>query len=150
MIVLSLVVVGAASYFQLDIDKHPEVELPTVSIRTNLPNASPEEVEVSITQVIEEAVNTVEGITEIRSNAGQGTSNVIVTSNLSRDIETATQDIRDRVEHRLRLLPPGAQPPVISKFNADQSASLSIALVSDRPLRELNEYADKVIKDLLE
>ena len=55
MIVLSLVVIGAASYFQLDIDKHPEVELPTVSIRTNLPGASPEEVEVSITQVIEEA-----------------------------------------------------------------------------------------------
>jgi multidrug efflux pump subunit AcrB len=76
MIVLSLVVIGIASYFQLDIDKHPEVELPTVSIRTNLPGASPEEVEVSITQVIEEAVNTVEGITEIRSNAGQGTSNV--------------------------------------------------------------------------
>ena len=150
MIVLSLVVIGIASYFQLDIDKHPEVELPTVSIRTNLPGASPEEVEVSITQVIEEAVNTVEGITEIRSNAGQGTSNVIVTFNLNRDIETATQDIRDRVNTVLRLLPDDAQPPVISKFNADQSPSLSLALVSDRPLRELNEIADKVIKEQLE
>jgi hydrophobic/amphiphilic exporter-1 (mainly G- bacteria), HAE1 family len=150
MIVLSLVVIGAASYFQLDIDKHPEVELPTVSIRTNLPGASPEEVEVSITQVIEEAVNTVEGITELRSNAGQGTSNVIVTFNLNRDIETATQDIRDRVNTVLRLLPADAQPPVISKFNADQSPSLSLALVSERPLRELNEIADKVIKQQLE
>jgi hydrophobe/amphiphile efflux-1 (HAE1) family protein len=150
MIVLSLVVIGIASYFQLDIDKHPEVELPTVSIRTNLPGASPEEVEVSITQVIEEAVNTVEGITEIRSNAGQGTSNVIVTFNLNRDIETATQDIRDRVNTVLRLLPDDAQPPVISKFNADQSPSLSLALVSDRPLRELNELADKVVKEQLE
>src|SRR5499426_2301401 len=150
MIVLSLVVVGAASYFQLDIDKHPEVELPTVSIRTNLPGASPEEVEVSITQVIEEAVNTVEGITEIRSNAGQGTSNVIVTFNLNRDIETAAQDVRDRVATVVRLLPPDAQPPVISKFNSDQSPSLSIALVSERPLRELNELADKVIKEQLE
>ena len=150
MIVLSLVVIGAASYFQLDIDKHPEVELPTVSVRTNLPGASPEEVEVSITQVIEEAVNTVEGITEIRSNAGQGISNVIVTFNLNRDIETATQDIRDRVNTVLRLLPPDAQPPVISKFNADQSPSLSLALVSERPLRELNELADKVIKEQLE
>ena len=54
MIVLSIVVIGATSYFQLDIDKHPEVELPTVSVRTNLPGASPEEVEVSITQIIEE------------------------------------------------------------------------------------------------
>jgi len=150
MIVLSLVVIGAASYFQLDIDKHPEVELPTVSIRTNLPGASPEEVEVSISQVIEEAVNTVEGITEIRSGSGQGTSNVIVTFNLNRDIESATQDIRDRVATVLRLLPADAQPPIISKFNSDQSPSLSIALVSDRPLRELNELADKVIKEQLE
>src|SRR5437773_582382 len=150
MIVLSLVVIGAASYFQLDIDKHPEVELPTVSIRTNLPGASPEEVEVSITQIIEEAVNTVEGITEIRSNAGQGTSNVIVTFNLNRDIETATQDIRDRIATVVRLLPLDAQAPVVSKFNSDQSPSLSFALVSGRPLRELNEIADKVIKEQLE
>jgi len=150
MIVLSLVVIGAASYFQLDIDKHPEVELPTVSIRTNLPGASPEEVEVSITQIIEEVVNTVEGISELRSNSGQGTSNVIVTFNLSRDIETAAQDVRDRVATVVRLLPPDAQPPVISKFNSDQSPSLSLALVSNRPLRELNELADKVIKEQLE
>src|SRR5262245_15527864 len=150
MIVLSLVVIGAASYFQLDIDKHPEVELPTVSIRTNLPGASPEEIEVSITQVVEEVVNTVEGITELRSNSGQGTSNVIVTFNLNRDIEIATQDIRDRVATIIRLLPADAQPPVISKFNSDQSPSLSIALVSERPLRELNEFADKVIKEQLE
>jgi len=150
MIVLSLVVVGAASYFQLDIDKHPEVELPTISIRTNLPGASPEEIEVSITQVIEEAVNTVEGITELRSNSGQATSNVIATFNLNRDIETAAQDIRDRVSTVTRLLPPDSQPPVITKFNSDQSPSFSFALVSDRPLRELNELADKVIKEQIE
>src|SRR5204863_9210636 len=139
MIVLSLVVIGAASYFQLDIDKHPEVELPTVSVRTNLPGASPEEVEISITQVIEQAVNTVEGITKLRSGSGQGSSNVIATFNLNRDIEAATQDIRDRVASVIRLLPPDAQPPVVSKFDSDQSPSLSLALVSDRPLRELNE-----------
>src|SRR5438128_7775038 len=150
MIVLSIVVIGVASYFQLDIDKHPEVELPTVSVRINLPGASPEEVEVSITQVIEEAVNTVEGISELRSNSGQGTSIVVATFNLNRDIETAWQDVRYRVSAALRLLPPDAQPPVISKFNSDQSPSLSIALVSARPLRELTELADKVIKEQIE
>src|SRR6185369_9259319 len=96
------------------------------------------------------AVNTVEGISELRSNSGQGTSNVIVTFNLNRDIETAAQDIRDRVATISRLLPPDAQPPVITKFNSDQSPSMSIALISDRPLRELNELADKVIKEQLE
>jgi hydrophobe/amphiphile efflux-1 (HAE1) family protein len=150
MIVLSIVVVGATSYFQLDIDKHPEVELPTVSIRTTLPGASPEEVEVSITQVIEEAVNTVEGIAELRSNSNQATSNVTITFNLNRNIETATQDVRDKVGGILRNLPPDVLPPVINKFNADTSPSVSIALISDRPIRELTEIADKVVKEELE
>jgi len=61
MIVLFLVVVGVVSYFHLDVDKHPDVELPLIQVRTFLPGASPEELEVSITQILEEAVNTVEG-----------------------------------------------------------------------------------------
>src|SRR5262245_106544 len=150
MIVLAVVVIGAASYFQLDVDKHPQVELPTVAVRTVLPGASPEEVETSISQVIEEAVNTVEGITELRSGSGQGSSNVIITFNLNRDIETAAQDVRDRVAAVVRDLPPDALPPVISKFDSDQSPSVSLALVSSRPIRELTEIADKVIKEQIE
>src|SRR5262245_14684650 len=150
MIVLSIVVIGAASYFQLSIDKHPQVELPTVAVRTQLPGASPEEVETSVVQVVEEAVNTIEGISELRAGSGQGTSNVIVTFNLNRDIETAAQDVRDRVAAAVRNLPPDALPPVISKFDADQSPSLSIALVSNRPIRELTEIADKIVKEQVE
>src|SRR5256885_5919919 len=97
MIVLFLVVVGAVSYFQLDVDKHPEVELPQIQIRTFLPGASPEELEVSVTQPIEEVVNTVEGLSELRSQSGQGTSGVFPTFNLNRNIEAAAQDVRDRV-----------------------------------------------------
>ena len=149
MIVLSIVVIGAVSYFQLDIDKHPEVELPTVFVRTNLPGASPEEMEVSVTKVIEEAVNTVEGIAELRSNSSQGTANVVMTFNLNRDIETAAQDVRDRVGSVLRQLPADVLPPVLNKQNADQSPSVSIALISNRPIRELTEIADKVVKEQL-
>jgi HAE1 family hydrophobic/amphiphilic exporter-1 len=150
MIVLFIVVVGAVSYFQLDIDKHPEVELPQVSVRTTLPGASPEEVESSVSQVIEEAVNTVEGLTELRSNSGQGSSNIFAVFSLDRDIETAAQDVRDRVSGVLRQLPPDILPPIIAKNNSDQSPSLSLALVSDRPVRELREIADKVIKPQIE
>jgi len=74
MIVLSLVVVGSASYFKLGVDRFPSVDLPTVSVRTNLPGASPQEVESLVTQQIEEVVNTVDGIDELRSISGQGTS----------------------------------------------------------------------------
>ena len=97
MIVLSLVVVGTASFFQLGVDRFPSVDLPTVSVRTNLPGGAPEEVESLITQQIEEVVNTVDGIDELRSISGQGTSIVIATFKLDRDLETAAQDVRDRV-----------------------------------------------------
>jgi len=150
MIVLFLVVVGAVAYFHLDVDKHPEVELPMIQVRTFLPGASPEELEVSITQVVEEAVNTVEGLAELRSQSGQGNSGVFPTFNLNRSIETAAQDVRDRVSTIVRLLPPDAQAPTIIKNNSDQNPSISIALISDRPLRELTELADKVIRQQLE
>src|SRR5213082_977024 len=77
MIVLSLVVVGMASYFKLGVDRFPSVDLPTVTVRTNLPGASSEEVETLVSQPIEEAVNTVDGIDELRSVSGPGLSIVI-------------------------------------------------------------------------
>src|SRR5215207_8741473 len=107
MIVLALVVAGAASYFRLGVDRFPSVDLPTLSIRTTLPGASPEEVEAGVAQRIEEAVNAVEGIEELRSISGLGSSIIIVTFNLDRDIDVAAQDVRDRVATILRDLPPG-------------------------------------------
>ncbi|HKV11635.1 MAG TPA: efflux RND transporter permease subunit [Thermoanaerobaculia bacterium] len=150
MIILALVVVGAASYGRLGVDRFPSVDLPTVSVRTALPGASTEEVETEVSQVIEEAVNTVEGIQELRSVSSGGTSFVIVTFDLSRDIDTAAQDIRDRVSTVLRRLPDDVQPPIIAKFNNDSSPVLTVALSADRPIRELTELADKVAKVQLE
>src|SRR5437667_6474689 len=124
MIVLSLVVVGAASYFKLGVDRFPSVDLPSVNIRTNLPGASPEEVETLVSQRIEEVVNTVDGIDQLRSVSGQGTSIVIATFNLNRNVDAAAQDVRDRVSTVLRDLPPDAKPPVLQKFDRDSSPVL--------------------------
>ena len=150
MIVLALVVVGTASYFRLGVDRFPSVDLPNVSIRTTLPGASPEEVETVVSQPIEEIVNTVQGIEELRSISGQGTSAVIATFNLKRDIDSAAQDIRDRVATVLNRLPPDIDPPVIAKFNNDDAPILTIAVSGDRSLRELTEFADKIVKVQLE
>ena len=87
MIVLALAVSGGASYFRLGIDRFPRVDLPQIAVRTTLPSASVEETEVRISQPIEEAVNTVEGITELRSVTGAGTSNVFAVFDLDRDID---------------------------------------------------------------
>ncbi len=150
MIILSLVVVGAASYMRLGVDRFPSVDLPTVRVLTFLPGASPEEVESQISQRLEDAINTVEGISQLWSISGLGSSIIIITFNLERDIETATQDVRDRIATTLRDLPAGADPPLISKFSNDLAPIMLLALSSDRSRRELTELADKVVKDQLE
>jgi HAE1 family hydrophobic/amphiphilic exporter-1 len=150
MIVLSLVVVGTASFFRLGVDRFPSVDLPTVSIRTGLPGGAPEEVESLITQQVEEVVNTVDGIDELRSISGQGTSIVIATFKLDRDLETAAQDVRDRVSTLGRRLPEDATPPVVQKFDNDSTPVITISLTADRSIRELTELADKTVRVQLE
>ena len=150
MIVLSLVVVGTASFFRLGVDRFPSVDLPTVSVRTSLPGAAPEEMEALVTQQIEEVVNTVDGIDELRSISAQGTSFVIATFKLNRDLDTAAQDVRDRVATVVRDLPDDATPPVVQKFDNDSTPVITISLSGDRSLRELTELADKTVRVQLE
>src|SRR3989338_4988440 len=150
MLILSLVVVGAVSWARLGVDRFPVVDLPTVLIRTQLPGASAEEVEIQISQRIEEAVNTVAGIDELRSISSAGSSIVIITFDLAQSIETAAQDVRDRVATVLRDLPQDAEPPIVSKFDNESAPVLTVALSGDRPIRELTELADKVVKLRLE
>ncbi|MGI9068186.1 MAG: efflux RND transporter permease subunit [Pyrinomonadaceae bacterium] len=150
MIVLSLVVVGAASFFRLGVDRFPSVDLPTVSVRTSLPGAAPEEMESLVTQQIEEVVNTVDGIDELRSISAQGMSFVIATFKLDRDLDTAAQDVRDRVATVVRQLPDDATPPVVQKFDNDSTPVITISLSADRSIRELTELADKIVRVQLE
>jgi len=150
MLILAMVVAGAVGFRFLAVDRYPAYDLPTVTVRTELPGGAPEEVEVSVTYPIEEIVNTVEGIRELRSISGAGTSLVLVTFDLGRDIDAAAQDVRDRVSQAMRRLPEDCEPPVVSKFDSDSSPVLTLALAGDRPMRELSEIADKRIKRVLE
>jgi HAE1 family hydrophobic/amphiphilic exporter-1 len=150
MLVLSMVVVGAAGYFNLGVDRFPAVDLPTVMVRTVLPGSSPEDVESEISDEIEAAVNTVEGVDELRSISFSGVSLVIATFNLNRDIDTATQDVRDRVQTVLGRLPLGTDPPIITKMNNDSAPVLSVALSANRGVRELTELANQVVRVQLE
>ena len=150
MLVLAMVVVGAVAYFDLGVNRFPTVDLPTVMVRTTLPGGAPEDVESEITEEIEEAVNAVEGITELRSITSSGSSVVIATFNLERDVDTAAQDVRDRVQGALRNLPEDTDPPTVSKSDNDDTPVLRLALAADRSIRELSELADKVVRVQLE
>ncbi len=150
MIVLALVVVGIAGYLKLGVDRSPPVDIPQIYVGTRLPGASPVEVESLISQPIEEQVNTVEGITELRSISGVGSSFVIVQFDLSRKVSEALEDVRNRVAIMGNELPRDADPPQVTKFDTERNGVISVSLSGDRSQRELTELADKIVKVQLE
>jgi HAE1 family hydrophobic/amphiphilic exporter-1 len=150
MIGVALIVIGGFAYTKLGVDLFPKVEFPTVTITTTLQGASPEEIETQITKRIEEAVNTIEGIDELRSVSAEGVSQVFVTFVLERPADNAASDVRDRVNRVLKDLPDDADPPVIEKLDVDASPVMSIAVSGKRSLREITEIADKQIKQSIE
>ncbi len=150
VIVLVFVVVGIIGYTRLPVDRFPKVDFPTVAITTRLNGATPKEVETQITDKIEEAVNTVSGIDELRSVSSEGISQVIVVFLLEKNVDVAAQEIRDRVNRIISELPDDADPPIVEKLDPDASPILNVALTADRPAREITEYADKVLRRQLE
>ncbi len=150
MLIMALVVLGVASFRELGVDLYPKVDIPVVTITTVLPGASAEEMETEVTKPIEEAVNTIQGIDELRATTVEGVSRVIVTFLLERDTDQATQDVRDKVAVILRRLPAGIDPPVIEKADPDAAPIMSISVSGDRSLREITEIADKQVKQQLE
>ncbi len=150
MLVLALTVVGAFSYFGLSVDLTPKVDVPTVSITTVNSGATAEEIETEITKRIEDAVNTISEIDEVRSNSVQGLSTVTVSFSLDKDGDVATQEVRDKVSRTLPDLPETAETPVVTKFDPDAQPILQIVVSANRPIREVTQIADKIIKPRLE
>ncbi len=150
MLILSLVVAGGFSFFSLGVDLFPKVDLPTVSIRVTNPGASPQEIETEITDRIEESVNTISGIDELRSTSIEGVSQVIITFVLEKNGDVAAQEVRDKVNLVVGQLPETAEDPVVQKFDADASPVLRIAVSAPRPLKEVTNIADDQIKKRIE
>ena len=150
VIILSLTVVGAFSFGRLGLDRFPKVDFPTVVVTTRLPGAAPEEVETEITDKIEEAVNTISGIDELRSVSSEGVSQVIVAFLLEKDADTAAQEVRDRVNRVLPLLPKTIDQPTVEKFDPDSAPVLTLAVSAKKPIRDITEYADKTLRRQLE
>ena len=148
MMSAALLVLGWFSYRELGLDLMPKTDYPTVSVSTSLSGASAEEIETSITKPVEAAVNTINGIDELRCSSSQGNSRCTITFVLEREIEAATQDVRDKVA-ALRF-PRDTDPPVVTKMDPDASPVLTIAVFAERSPKELTQIADKQIKQVLE
>jgi HAE1 family hydrophobic/amphiphilic exporter-1 len=150
VLILSLVVVGLFAFTRLGVDRFPNIDIPSVVITTRLPGAAPEQVETEVTDKIEEAVNTISGIDTLTSNSSEGVSQVVVSFVLEKDANVAAQEVRDKINRVIPLLPRTVIQPMVEKIDPTASPVLTVAVTAQKPLREITEYADKVLRRQLE
>ena len=150
MISAAIIVVGWFSYRQLGLDLMPRTEAAVVNVNVSLPGASAEEVETQLTKPLEEAVNTINGIDELRASSDPGRGNLNITFVLERDIEAATQDVRDKVAAAVRYFPKDALPPVVTKADPDAAPVLTLVVSGPRSPKELTDIVDRQVKQILE
>ncbi|MBX7054526.1 MAG: efflux RND transporter permease subunit [Pyrinomonadaceae bacterium] len=150
MLILSLVVVGAFSFFSLGVDLFPKIDFPTITITVVNPGASPQEIETEITEKVEEAVNTISGIDELRSSSVEGISQVFVQFVLEKDVNIAAQEVENRVQTVIPNLPETAKQPAVQKLDTDAAPVLRISVSAPKSLRDVTEVARKQIKERIE
>ena len=150
MLILSLVVVGIFSYFSLGVDLFPKVDVPAVAVVVSDPGASPQEIETEITKKVEDAVNTISQIDELRSTSSEGQSLVVISFELAKNGDVAAQEVQNKVNLIIPDLPQSARPPVVQKFDPDATPVLQIAVSAPRSLRDVTLIADKQVKQKLE
>ncbi|WP_397471419.1 efflux RND transporter permease subunit, partial [Rheinheimera sp.] len=143
---LLLIVFGIVCFSMLPLREYPDIDTPIVSISTNYPGASAEIVESKITQLLEDRISGVEGIKNINSVSRNGRSNISIEFNVERDIDSAANDVRDRVSRALNNLPDQADPPEVSKASDDEDTIAWFVLNSETMTSlELTDYADRYI-----
>ncbi len=150
MVILALVVLGAVSYPEIGVDLFPKVDFPIVTVSTHLMGASPEVIDVDVTDKIEGAVNTINGVKTITSSSTEGDSRVTIEFVLERDIDLAVQDVREKVALIRNKLPDDIEEPRIAKVDPDATAVMWLNLAGQKTVRELSTYVDEVLKEKLQ
>lgn len=151
--VFSLVILlfGVIGMTYLGVREFPSVDPPIISIRTSYPGANSDVIETQITEPLEQSINGIQGIRTLTSTSRQGQSYITVEFELSVNMETAANDVRDKVSQAQRFLPQDCDPPTVSKADADASPILMIAVKSaQRSLLELSEIAELTFKEQLQ
>lgn len=134
----------------MGIAQYPNVDFPVAGITTTLLGASPEVSETELTDPIEESISSIEGLKHISSSSFQGASSISVEFNLERDIDVATQDIRDKIALANRFLPKDIDPPIIAKVDMSNHPIIWITIFGNKPRKYLGMVADEMFKPRLE
>lgn len=148
---LMIVIFGAIGYTSLGVRDYPSVDNPVISVRCSFPGANADVIETQITEPLEAAVNGIPGIRSISSNSRDGSSSINIEFNLEVDLETAANDVRDKVSGAMRRLPQDVDPPVVEKSDADAQPIFSVTIQSEtRDIIDLSEYAEVNFKERLQ
>lgn len=147
---LLFIILGFLGYKKIGIDKYPDVDFPIIVVNTTMKGANPDVVDASITNIIEEKVNSISGIDYIKSTSATGVSTVVINFLLEKDVEVAFNEVKAKVDQALRELPRDADAPIVNKIDSTSSAIMWLALTGDRTLPQLNNYANTVLKKKLE
>lgn len=150
MVIMALVVLGVVSYPYIGVDLLPKVDLPVVTITTVLKGASPDVMDVDVTDRIEGAVNTINGVKSITSTSSESIARTTIEFVLERDIDLAVQDVREKVSGIRSKLPNDIEEPKIAKLDPDASPIMALNLSGNRSVRDLSTYADEVLKEQLQ
>ena len=151
VLTLIIVIFGVIGYTSLGVREYPSVDNPVISVNCSYPGANADVIENQITEPLEQNINGIPGIRSLSSVSSQGSSRITVEFELSVDLETAANDVRDKVSRAQRFLPRDCDPPTVSKADADAQPILMLAVQSDkRSLLEISEIADLTIKEQLQ
>jgi multidrug efflux pump len=151
MISAALVLFGVLGYRQLSVREFPDVDPPIISVNTILPGANPQVVESAVTDILEEELSTVEGLRTLTSASAEQSSSITLEFNLSRDVEEAAQDVRDKVARVRGRLPEEILEPVVAKQDADAEPFFWIALSgANYDLLQLSDIGDRLVKSRLQ
>lgn len=151
VMIIIILIFGFIGYSSLGVREYPSVDNPIISVNCSYPGANADVIENQITEPLEQNINGIPGIRSLSSVSSQGSSRITVEFELSVDLETAANDVRDKVSRAQRFLPRDCDPPTVAKADADAMPILMVAVQSDkRSLLEISEIADLTVKEQLQ
>ena len=145
-----LLVFGYFAFQNMGVDLFPEVEFPTVTVTATLEGADPEIMDSDVTDILEEQINTIEGVKSLRSTSQEGLSQVVVEFVLSKDVDVAAQEVRDKINLAQRDLPRDLDPPITEKLDIASQPILWVAATTAGDYRRMALYADQLVKERIQ
>jgi len=150
MLMAAIVVFGLVSFPRIGVDQFPDIDFPVVTVTTVLPGGDPESMEKNVSKPLEDALASLSGVDEVKSISLESVSQIIVIFKLETHLDTAAQDVRDRVQSALRNLPKDIETPIVEKFDIGSTPILTLSLAGSLPIEDLTRTAQDVVKPALE